>query len=961
MPDTYQSEWGSSIQGTRISADHFGINAVSRDNNFSASGPFSEAIGALKPTSIRYPGGTVTEDLFDPNSSFWNEVFENNTDDVIDGPDGTKVATVQSFLRFADEQNHEVKFVLPTEHLLKNGPYGTRVIDEVALQKMMSKVDGLVSGDYGDVRIDTFEIGNEYYVNGRMTAEEYGMVANRVTLELADSFDEHRSHLPAGTTWEEPKIAVQAGAGWLPEDNDAIIGAFSLEARGEVDVVVAHFYPKTLESVENFGGLYKSLEAWNDAEGFSNLETWMSEWNVRNGETSDQGLYQASSSVAIFDEMIVRGVDSASIWGAQHQNLNSKLVSVLSHDLNSPIDDTFTTYATATGQIFSELRSDLIGLRSLDLDPDNFLNLKGGNDVDVHAFGNGGRAVVFISSRSDTAQVVDLDLDEYFQGRTHMHATSIVAVDDPRTSDFDESDPHSPNGRIAVHNLNNDELVSDDGKITLAPGQILKVEVNFQNTGVHLAGINPLDPLPTDDYNDHFVGSGYNDHVAGHYGDDTLEGLGGRDILYGGTGDDVVSGGGGTDFVSAGSGADHAFGGTGNDLVRGGNGNDTIFGGGGDDRLEGEEGDDSLFGGGGNDTLISADGANELTGGGGSDLYLMSVDSNTVIVDFDAATGDRISFMGHYEDEEHLDSRMTKVSNADGERSDIVILHETGNTTTILGAGDQIDLASSVTVDFSDEGRAAIALAHTLNDLSPTQIANYMGDLNTEEFGEQILSDHANTLLENLHPETAGAFFNGMIPDEVVDFLDLVDEDVLSSFVGNMDDRSVVQFLDQFDDESLTSFLDVVPEPVADLLENVLEQQAQQNAGEDGAPDMPTHLNDPIDTFPMLPPDKMDENDTADSNEDEDNFIAQSDCFVASAAYRDRHHPDVVLLRQFRETVLRNSVLGRRFIRFYWWIGPKLARPVYRHPTLRLISRLILSSIVKHISRKYGNRMFQSV
>lgn len=956
MQNTYRSEWGSSVQGAKVSADHFGINAVSRDNNFCVDGPFRKAIDFLNPTSIRYPGGTVTEDLFDPSSKFWNEIFENENDDVINGPGGTKVATVQSFLRFAGEHNYDVKFVLPSEHLLKDGPHGIREIDEVALQKMMSKVDGLVSGEYGDVQIDTFEIGNEYYVNGRMTAAEYGMVANRVTLELADSFDEYLSHLPARTAWEEPKIAVQAGAGWLPADNDAIIGAFSMKARGEVDVVVGHFYPKTLDSVEKFDGLYKSLEAWNDEAGFSKLETWMSEWNVRNGETSDHGLYQASSAIAVFDEMIVRGIDAASIWGAQHQNLHSKLVSVRSHDLNSPTDESFTTYATATGQILVEMRSDLIGLRSLDLDPDNFLNLRGGNDIDVHSFGNSGRAVIFISSRSDTAQVVDLDLDEYFQGRTHMHATSIVAVDDPRTLEFDESDPLSPHSRVAVHSITNNDLVADDGKITLAPGEILKVEVNFQKSGVYIAGVDPLDPLPTDDYDDRFVGSDYGDHIKGRYGDDKLEGLGGRDILYGGTGRDVVSGGGGADFLSAGTDADKAFGGAGNDLVRGGNGNDTIFGGAGDDRLEGEEGSDALFGGDGDDTLISADGTNELTGGNGSDLYVMSVDSNTFIEDFDAAAGDRISFMGHYEDEEHLNSRMTKIPNVDGNRSDVVILHETGNTTTIFGAGDQIKLASSVTIDFSDEGRAAVALARTLNDLSPAQIANYMGDLNTEEFGEQILSDHANSLLENLDPEAAGAFFNGMIPDEVVDFLDLVDDDVLSSFVGDMDDRSVVQFVSQFDEESLSSFLAGVPEPISDLLENVHEMQAQPNDGEDSAPNMRAHLEGPNDPLPMVPPDKADENEIADPDEDEDVFIAQSDCFVASAAYRDRHHPDVVLLRQFRETVLRNSVIGRCFIKFYWWIGPKLARPVYRHPILQRFSRRILSTIVKYVSRKYGNQ-----
>jgi hypothetical protein len=47
-------------------------------------------------------------------------------------------------------------------------------------------------------------------------------------------------------------------------------------------------------------------------------------------------------------------------------------------------------------------------------------------------------------------------------------------------------------------------------------------------------------------------------------------------------------------------------------------------------------------------------------------------------------------------------------------------------------------------------------------------------------------------------------------------------------------------------------------------------------------------------------------------------------CFVASVAYNDPNHPDVMFLRAFRDTVLTNSALGRSFINWYGRHGPQL-------------------------------------
>jgi hypothetical protein len=78
---------------------------------------------------------------------------------------------------------------------------------------------------------------------------------------------------------------------------------------------------------------------------------------------------------------------------------------------------------------------------------------------------------------------------------------------------------------------------------------------------------------------------------------------------------------------------------------------------------------------------------------------------------------------------------------------------------------------------------------------------------------------------------------------------------------------------------------------------------------------------------------------------------ASDDCFVATAVYGDSSHPDVVLLRKYRDQILSRTVVGRFFISFYWLVGPVLARTLIK---ASLASRLrpFLSYFVRKISTK---------
>jgi len=69
-------------------------------------------------------------------------------------------------------------------------------------------------------------------------------------------------------------------------------------------------------------------------------------------------------------------------------------------------------------------------------------------------------------------------------------------------------------------------------------------------------------------------------------------------------------------------------------------------------------------------------------------------------------------------------------------------------------------------------------------------------------------------------------------------------------------------------------------------------------------------------------------------------------CFIATAAYGSYLHPQVQLLRNFRDDCLLTNAPGRAFVAFYYRYSPPLADLIASHPLLRGISRLFLTPIV---------------
>ena len=78
---------------------------------------------------------------------------------------------------------------------------------------------------------------------------------------------------------------------------------------------------------------------------------------------------------------------------------------------------------------------------------------------------------------------------------------------------------------------------------------------------------------------------------------------------------------------------------------------------------------------------------------------------------------------------------------------------------------------------------------------------------------------------------------------------------------------------------------------------------------------------------------------------------ASDGCYIATMAYGDYDHPQVMELRRFRDDFLSKTVIGRSFIKFYYRYSPSLVEKLKNKQSINLIIRKGLDQFIKAIKK----------
>ncbi|MBR3799906.1 MAG: hypothetical protein IKK36_13465 [Bacteroidales bacterium] len=75
-------------------------------------------------------------------------------------------------------------------------------------------------------------------------------------------------------------------------------------------------------------------------------------------------------------------------------------------------------------------------------------------------------------------------------------------------------------------------------------------------------------------------------------------------------------------------------------------------------------------------------------------------------------------------------------------------------------------------------------------------------------------------------------------------------------------------------------------------------------------------------------------------------------CYIATMVYGDYDHPQVMVLRDFRDTVLQHHVLGRAFIKFYYRYSPTWVEKLKDKKGVNRVIKKILDKFIKWYSNE---------
>ena len=80
------------------------------------------------------------------------------------------------------------------------------------------------------------------------------------------------------------------------------------------------------------------------------------------------------------------------------------------------------------------------------------------------------------------------------------------------------------------------------------------------------------------------------------------------------------------------------------------------------------------------------------------------------------------------------------------------------------------------------------------------------------------------------------------------------------------------------------------------------------------------------------------------------NNYTSGGCYIATMVYGDYEHPQVLVLREFRDNFLAHYLLGRVFIRFYYKYSPSWVEALEHNKMINKSIKKALNALIKIIN-----------
>ena len=667
-----------------IEDEHFGANMLFHADRTTSTSDFSSLINSSGITSIRYPGGTISEQYFDPlkpNETTVYDYFElsNGRRDS----NSREVLPLTEYLQFIQSIDGKPTIVFPTFRYFDQNTRGLTADGEVAIINFFTS---LLNGEYGSTDEINIEIGNEWYQdNFNWTVAEFGQLQANIAKIINDT---------SSSLGLREKLNIFAQSSPNPSENSILASFFDDNKSQHIDGVTVHIYGTNSQgNTLGIGGAIRSrlentMGAW-DSIIESDLLLAVTEWNVgENGEgdTSINGLMRSAPLLRIFAEMVEFGVDLAHIWSTQTAGPAGL----------SGREGTGSNWSP-TGRLFNMLIDGALGSQLLETD--GSFRLRDDTNTEfgyTYSFLQTNKLNIFLSSAVDYEIALEISLEAVLEGASHVYTKVLTAEQDTTGQEYRSTAAIELQfATVQAY----ETTVFQNLSLQLGAYDTIQVIVSY-GTGVSIEADKQIN------ISDELIGSVFDDTLNGGLGADLLTGLSGNDLLLGGDGSDTIFGGpqhdsiwggGDSDVLYGDQGDDNLFGDAGDDLLLGGEGNDTLNGGAGNDTLRGGLGNDELFGGEGDDRIVSESYTDIIDGGAGHDILSLAGSNESVSVwtglEFAEFGNKKLSF-GNIEviettelsDRVSLNGKIKKVFTHQGD--DTLEIWESEDATVYLGSGD---------------------------------------------------------------------------------------------------------------------------------------------------------------------------------------------------------------------------------------------------------------------------------